>query len=214
MFILYLFSYPFSREETVIMLIKLGASPGAVDDPTPNFPGGRTAADLASNRGHKGIAGYLAEADLITHLSSLTVNQNVVGNDAATTAAQKAIETSAQVASSNGALDEHCSLKGSLAAVRKSAHAAALIQAAFRARSFRDRQLTKGNDDMSEVSLELGILGSLNRLQRMSHFGDYLHTAAAKIQQKYRGWKGRKEFLKIRNRIVKIQVLLFWSLDL
>ncbi|XWS08437.1 hypothetical protein CRYUN_Cryun40dG0002500 [Craigia yunnanensis] len=195
----------FGREETVIMLIKLGASPGAVDDPTPNFPGGRTAADLASNRGHKGIAGYLAEADLITHLSSLTVNQNVVGNDAAATVAQKAIETASQVAPSNGALDEHCSLKGSLAAVRKSAHAAALIQAAFRARSFRDRQLTKGNDDMSEVSLELGILGSLNRLQRMSHFGDYLHTAAARIQQKYRGWKGRKEFLKIRNRIVKIQ---------
>ena len=131
----------------------------------------------------------------------------MVGNDAATTAAQKAIETAAQVAPSNGALDEHCSLKGSLAAVRKSAHAAALIQAAFRARSFRDRQLTKGHDDMSEVSLELGILGSLNRLQRMRHFGDYLHTAASKIQQKYRGWKGRKEFLKIRNRIVKIQVL-------
>ncbi|XWS14276.1 hypothetical protein CRYUN_Cryun36dG0108700 [Craigia yunnanensis] len=194
----------FGREETVITLIKLGASPGAVDDPTPNFPGGRTAADLASSRGHKGIAGYLAEADLITLLSSLTVNQNVVGNDAATTAAQKAIETAAQVAPSNGALDEHCSLKGSLAAVRKSVHAAALIQAAFRARSFCDRQLTKGHDDMSEVSLELGI-GSLNRLQKMSHFGDYLHTAASKIQQKYRGWKGRKEFLKIQNRIVKIQ---------
>lgn len=195
----------FGREETVIMLIKLGAFPGAVDDPTPNFPGGRTAADLASSRGHKGIAGYLAEADLITHLSSLTVNQKVISNDAETTAAQKAVETAAEVAPSNGALDEHCSLKGSLAAVRKSAHAAALIQAAFRARSFHDRQLTKGNDEISEVSLELGMLGSLNRFQKMSHFGDYLHTSAAKIQQKYRGWKGRKEFLKIRNRIVKIQ---------
>ncbi|WRX21499.1 IQ motif [Theobroma cacao] len=195
----------FGREETVIALIKLGAAPGAVDDPTPSFPGGRTAADLASSRGHKGIAGYLAEADLITHLSSLTVNENVVGNDAATTAAEEAIESAAQVAPSNGALDEHCSLKGSLAAVRKSAHAAALIQAAFRALSFRDRQLTEGNDEMSEVSLELGLLGSLNRLPKMSHFGDYLHIAAAKIQQKYRGWKGRKEFLKIRNRIVKIQ---------
>lgn len=158
-------------------------------------------------KGHKGIAGYLAEADLITHLSSLTVNQNVVGNDAATTAAQEAIETPYEVAPSNGTLDDNCSLKGSLAAIRKSAHAAALIQAAFRARSAHFRQLTKGNDDMSEVSLELGMLGSLNRLQKTSHFGDYLHTAASKIQKKYRGWKGRKEFLKIRNRIVKIQVL-------
>ncbi|XP_052875857.1 calmodulin-binding transcription activator 2-like isoform X3 [Gossypium arboreum] len=194
----------FGREEAVIALIKLGASPGAVDDPTPSFPGGRTAADLASSRGHKGIAGYLAEADLTTHLSSLTVNQNVVGNDA-TTPAQEAIGTSSEVAPSNGTLDDNCSLKGSLAAVRKSVHAAALIQAAFRARSAHLRQLTKGNDDMFEISLELGILGSLNRLQKTSHFGDYLHTAASKIQQKYRGWKGRKEFLKIRNRIVKIQ---------
>ncbi|KAL1149663.1 hypothetical protein V6Z11_A10G205800 [Gossypium hirsutum] len=194
----------FGREAAVIALIKLGASPGAVDDPTPSFPGGRTAADLASSRGHKGIAGYLAEADLTTHLSSLTVNQNVVGNDA-TTPAQEAIETSSEVAPCNGTLDDNCSLKGSLAAVRKSVHAAALIQAAFRARSAHLRQLTKGNDDMFEISLELGILGSLNRLQKTSHFGDYLHTAASKIQQKYRGWKVRKEFLEIRNRIVKIQ---------
>ncbi|KAK8661866.1 hypothetical protein V6N13_091454 [Hibiscus sabdariffa] len=195
----------FGREETVIALIKLGAYPSAVDDPTPNFPGGRTAADLASRRGHKGIAGYLAEADLITRLSSLTVNQNMVGNDAATTAAEEAIETASHVALSNGALDENCALKGSLAAVRKSAHAAALIQAALRARSSHFRKLTKGKDDMSEVSLELGILGSWNRHQRVTHFGDYLHTAASKIQHKYRGWKGRNEFLKIRNRIVKIQ---------
>ncbi|XVF62366.1 hypothetical protein PTKIN_Ptkin09bG0002000 [Pterospermum kingtungense] len=195
----------FGREETVIMLIKLGASPGAVDDPTPNLPGGRTAADLASSRGHKGIAGYLAEAHLINNLSSLTVNQNMVSNDTSTPAAQKAIETTAQVAPSNEALDEHCSLKGSLAAVRKSVLAAALIQASFQAHSFCDRQLTKGNDEMLEVLLEPGILGSFNRFQKTSHFGDYLHTAASKIQEKYRGWKGRKEFLKIRNRIVKIQ---------
>ncbi|GMI80244.1 hypothetical protein HRI_001693700 [Hibiscus trionum] len=195
----------FGREETVIALIKLGASPSAVDDPTPNFPGGRTAADLASRRRHKGISGYLAEADLITRLSSLTVNQHVVGNDAATTAAQEATETASHVAPSNGALDKNCALKGSLAAVRKSAHAAALIQAAFQARSSHFRQLTEGNDDMSEVSLELGILGSWNRHQKMTHFGDYLHTAASKIQHKYRGWKGRNDFLKIRNRIVKIQ---------
>ncbi|KAK8499435.1 hypothetical protein V6N13_050363 [Hibiscus sabdariffa] len=195
----------FGREETVIALVKLGASPGAVDDPTPNFPGGRTAADLASSRGHKGIAGYLAEADLITHLSSLTVNQNVVDNDVAAMAAQEAVETASQVAPSNWALDENCTLKGSLAAVRKSAHAAALIQAAFQARSCHFRQSTKGNDDMSEASLELGILGSWNGHQKTRHFGDYLHTAASKIQHKYRGWKGRNEFLKIRNRIVKIQ---------
>ncbi|XP_059429611.1 calmodulin-binding transcription activator 2-like isoform X3 [Corylus avellana] len=194
----------FGREETVIALLRLGASPGAVDDPTPASPGGKTAADLASSRGHKGIAGYLAEADLISHLSSLTVNENITDSAAATIAAEKSIETAALVQSDLAAY-ENLSLKGSLAAFRKSAHAAALIQAAFRARSFNHRQLTKSRNDISEVSLDLVALGSLNKVKKLNHFEEYLHSAAVKIQQKYRGWKGRKEFLKIRNRIVKIQ---------
>ncbi|KAL9402057.1 hypothetical protein Peur_005906 [Populus x canadensis] len=41
--------------------------------------------------------------------------------------------------------------------------------------------------------------------QNRGHFEDYLHTAAGRIQQKFHGWKGREDFLKIRNRIVKIQ---------
>ncbi|KAJ0036031.1 hypothetical protein Pint_24238 [Pistacia integerrima] len=189
--------------ETVIALVRLGAAPGAVEDPTPAFPGGQTAADLASSRGHKGIAGYLAEADLTSHVSSLTVNEIGIDDIAATLAADKA---TAQVGvESNGAVAEQLSLRGSLAAVRKSAHAAALIQQAFRARSFRDRQSTKSLNDVSEVSVDLVALGSLNRVQKMNHFEDYLHLAAVKIQQKYRGWKGRKDFLKIRNRIVKLQ---------
>lgn len=196
----------FGREGTVIALIRLGAAPGAVEDPTPAFPGGQTAADLASTRGHKGIAGYLAEAELISHLSSLSVSQNVIDNVAATIAAEKAIEAAAQTAvPSDEATEAQLSLKGSLAAVRNSAHAVALIQAAFRAHSFRYRQLTKSNDDTSEVPVDLVALGSLRKVQKMSHFQDYLHSAAIKIQQKYRGWKGRKEFLKIRSRIVKIQ---------
>jgi hypothetical protein len=186
----------------------LGAAPGAVEDPTAASPGGKTAADLASSREHKGIAGYLAEAALISHLSSLTVNENVMDNVAATIAAEKAIETTEQIVLSDVSANENLSLKRSLAAVRKSAHAAALIQAEFRIRSFNHRQLTKSNNDISEASLlDLVALGSLNKVQKSSHFEDYLHTAAVKIQQKYRGWKGRKEFLKIRNRIVKIQVL-------
>lgn len=187
----------------------MGAAPGAVEDPTPAFPGGQTAADLASSRGHKGIAGYLAEADLTSHLSLLTVNEKTMDNVSATIAAEKAIET-AEAVTSDEALDDQNSLRGSLAAVRKSAHAAALIQATFRARSFRQRQLTRSTSDIPEASLDLVALGSLKRVQKFSHYDDYLHSAAAlKIQRKYRGWKGRKEFLKIRNRIVTIQVPSF-----
>ncbi|KAL4287734.1 hypothetical protein HN51_055374 [Arachis hypogaea] len=39
----------------------------------------------------------------------------------------------------------------------------------------------------------------------MGHFEDYLHSAALKIQKRYRGWKGRKDFSRICNRIVKVQ---------
>ncbi|KAF8392698.1 hypothetical protein HHK36_023047 [Tetracentron sinense] len=196
------------REETVVALVRLGAAPGAVEDPTSVFPGGRTAADLASSRGHKGIAGYLAEADLTSHLSSLTLKESVMDSVAATIAAERAIDTTEEhnIDPPDGGREEQVSLKGSLAAVRKSAQAAALIQEAFRACSFHHRRLVKSSDDNFEVSTDLVALASLNnKVQKTSHFNDYLHSAAVKIQQKYRGWRGRKEFLKIRNRIVKIQ---------
>ncbi|TQD83512.1 hypothetical protein C1H46_030893 [Malus baccata] len=196
----------FGREETVIALLRLGAAPGAVEDPTSVFPGGQTAADLASSRGHKGIAGYLAEADLASHLELLTMNENRMNNVTATIAAEKAKQT-AEVAASDVAVDEQHFLKNPIAAVRKSAHAAALIQEAFRARSFRQRQLNKSRTDISEVqSQDLVARRSLKRVQKFAHYEDYLHVAAAlKIQQNYRGWKGRKDYLRIRDRIVKIQ---------
>ncbi|KAK3414363.1 hypothetical protein EUGRSUZ_L00520 [Eucalyptus grandis] len=96
-------------------------------------------------------------------------------------------------------------MKDSLAAVRKSTHAAALIQAFFQTRSFQQRQLTKGNSAASQVSADLIAIGSFDKVKSLSHYEDYLHSAATKIQKKYRGWRGRKDFLKIRNRIVKVQ---------
>ncbi|KAK1292778.1 Calmodulin-binding transcription activator 3 [Acorus calamus] len=51
----------YGREETVVTLIRLGAAPDALDDPTSEFPEGRTASDLASIKGHESIARYLAE---------------------------------------------------------------------------------------------------------------------------------------------------------
>ncbi|XP_062108917.1 calmodulin-binding transcription activator 3-like isoform X2 [Humulus lupulus] len=194
----------FGREETVVALVRLGAAPGAVNDPTPAFPGGQTAADLASINGHKGIAGYLAEADLTSHLSSLNINENVADIHDAIVSAESAIDTESKVVSSELGIDNHF-LEGSLAAFRKSAHTAALIQAAFRNHLLCHKQLTKSRDDVSNDSVDLVVLDSLNKVQKSSHFEDYLHSAAKKIQKKYRGWKGRKEFLHIRSRIVKIQ---------
>ncbi|XP_008793313.1 calmodulin-binding transcription activator 1-like [Phoenix dactylifera] len=198
----------YGREETVVTLIRLRAAPGAVEDPTSKFPYGQTAADLASSRGHKGIAGYLAEADLTSHLSSLALKESVTDSVSTTLVAQNAIETiqDQNIDSLDGDKGEQLSLRGSLAAVRNSAQAAARIQAAFRIHSFRQRQLRESKDDDAESLVDMMVLSSLNyKLHRISHFNEALHTAAVKIQQKYRGWKGRKEFLKIRDRIVKIQ---------
>ncbi|XXG84658.1 hypothetical protein AAC387_Pa10g2129 [Persea americana] len=166
----------FSREETVVALLKLGSAPGAVEDPTAKFPQGRTAADVASSRGHKGIAETAVET---------VEEQSVIPLD--------------------GDQEDQLSFRGSLAAVRKSTQAAARIQAAFRIHSFRQRQLTKCHDDSSEIPSELIAISSLNKPQNLGHFSASLHSAAVRIQQKYRGWKGRKEFIKIRNRILKIQ---------
>ncbi|XP_031378597.1 calmodulin-binding transcription activator 1-like [Punica granatum] len=46
----------YGREQTVAALVSHGASPGVLSDPSPEFPLGRTPADLASVNGHKGIS--------------------------------------------------------------------------------------------------------------------------------------------------------------
>ncbi|KAH7655193.1 P-loop containing nucleoside triphosphate hydrolase protein [Dioscorea alata] len=199
----------YGREEAVVQLIRLGTAPGAVQDPTSASPGGHTAADLASNRGHKGIAGYLAEADLTSHLSAITLKDNMMGNDSVDLAAKKAIEAvqDPSVDPANGKKDEQIPFRGSLAAVWNSAQAAARIQSAFRVLSFRHRQLMRLKDEKPEIPNEAIIVSSLSsKLQKLNHYSDALRAAAAvKIQRKYFGWRGRTDFLKIRDRIVKIQ---------
>ncbi|KAK9161829.1 hypothetical protein Syun_008170 [Stephania yunnanensis] len=196
----------YGREEAVVTLVKLGAAPGGVDDPTSKFPGGQTAADLAYSRGHKGIAGYLAEAHLTSHLNSLTLKENLDGVVVTIAAEETELTVVGKtIVPQNHGGDGQISLKGSLAAVRRSAQAAAQIQAAFRAHSFRHRQLSM-NDQISEFSWDLVAAASLNnKATKLSHYSDYLHSAAVQIQRKYRGWKARNEYLKIRNRVVRIQ---------
>ncbi|KAM0951240.1 putative IQ motif, EF-hand binding, ankyrin repeat-containing domain-containing protein [Dioscorea sansibarensis] len=199
----------YGREEAVVQLIRLGTAPGAVQDPTSASPGGQTAADLASSRGHKGIAGYLAEADLTTHLSAITLKDSAMDNFPVDLAAKKAIEAvrARSIVPADGKKDEQILFHGSLAAVWKSAQAAARIQSAFRVRSFRHRQLMRPKDEKPEIPNEAIIASSLSsKLQKLNHYSDALRAAAAvKIQRKYWGWRGRTDFLKIRNRIVKIQ---------
>lgn len=198
----------YGREETVIALVTLGAAAGAVTDPKPKYPAGLTPADLASMRGHKGIAGYLAESHLTSHLSSLTFKENIMDSVSASLAGEKAVETVAEnsIIPLDGGGEDQLSLKDSLAAVRNSAQAAARIQSAFRVHSFRRKQFVAYGDAKCGMSDEEALtFVSVQKTNKLGHYDEALHTAALRIQRKFRGWKGRKEFLIIRNRIVKIQ---------
>ncbi|XP_057826894.2 calmodulin-binding transcription activator 4 isoform X2 [Cryptomeria japonica] len=202
----------YGREKTVAALTANGASPGAVTDPTPQYPSGRTAADIAAANGHGGIAGYLAEASLTSHLSVLTLGENEISKASAAVEADRAIESvtdRSSIQQTVGVTEDQLSLKDSLAAVRNSAQAAARIQSAFRAHSFRKRQ-QKSQGTCNEYGItEADIQGisAVSKIQRAlrSHRDQKLNTAATCIQRKFRGWKNRKEFLTLRQHVVKIQ---------
>lgn len=196
------------RERTVGALIANGAAPGPLTDPTQQYPSGRTPADLASENGHKGIAGFLAESALTSHLSALTLKESQGGNVeeicglTATESEDFAEPSSSQLASVNS---QEESLKDSLGAVRKSTQAAARIFQAFRVESFHRKKVIEYGDDDCGLSDERTLSLVSLRNPKPGH-GD-LHSAAVRIQNKFRGWKGRKEFMIIRQKIVKIQVI-------
>ncbi|KAJ6837676.1 calmodulin-binding transcription activator 4-like isoform X2 [Iris pallida] len=132
----------FCREGMVAALLAAGASARAVTDPTPQDPVGKTAGAIAAAFGHTGLAGYLSEADLTSHLLSFAMEENEISKVSGEMEADRAVESISQrsVQMHVGGTEEELSLKDSLAAVRNAAQAAARIQSAFRAHSFRKRQ--------------------------------------------------------------------------
>ncbi|KAH7520590.1 hypothetical protein FEM48_Zijuj08G0161200 [Ziziphus jujuba var. spinosa] len=195
------------RERTVASLISLGAAPGALTDPSPKYQtGGKTPSDLAYAKGHKGIAGYLAESALSAHLLSLNLDKKE-GN-AAETSGVKAVHTiSERVATpvKDGDLNDRLSLKDSLAAVCNATQAAARIHQVFRVQSFQRKQLKEYGDDKFGMSDEQALSLIAVKSAKQGHHDEHVNAAAIRIQNKFRSWKGRKDFLIIRQRIVKIQ---------
>lgn len=192
----------FGRERTVAALISLGAAPGALADPSLKYPSGRTPADLASSNGHKGIAGYLAESVLSAHLESLNFDNQE--SKAADTCGEKAVQTAAErVPTPHEGNDMYTlSLKDSLAAISNATQAAARIHEVMRVQSFQRKQL-EVNDKFDVSNDQAFSLLPVKRRNPGSH--DDEHAAAIHIQNKFRSWKGRKDFLIVRQRIVKIQ---------
>ncbi|MED6160075.1 hypothetical protein PIB30_048000 [Stylosanthes scabra] len=198
----------FGREKMVASLIAAGASAGAVTDPTSADPDGKTAAAIADSNGHKGLAGYLSEVALTSHLSSLTLEECEIAKDTA--------EIDAELTVSHVSKENIGEDRISLAAVRNAALAASRIQAAFRAHSFKKRRereaaaaAAASAASLDGYDIDVDAISNILALSPSSghSFGrsrDY-NAAALSIQKKYRGWKSRKDFLELRQKVVKIQ---------
>eukprot|EP00250_Pteridium_aquilinum_P033682 c607_g1_i1 orf=185-3403(+) len=200
------------RERTVVALLAVGADPGVKTDPTPDFPAGQTPADLASRWGHKGIAGYLAESSLTGHLSTLAFRDGKMGKLPASMADRNAVETVSERTSIKFGSPEsegHATMQDSLAAMRNATQAAARIQFALRALSFGRRQeAVKVEEDEYGISDDqLHCMLAAKKPPKLVHSAkeDHMQSAAIRIQQKFRSWKGRKDFLLFRQRVVRIQ---------
>ncbi|KAJ4954433.1 hypothetical protein NE237_011216 [Protea cynaroides] len=185
----------YGRKEMVAVLLSAGAKPNLVTDPTPEFPGGCTAADLASKNGFDGLAAYLAEKGLIAQMEAMYVSGNLSGSP----------ETSstALVDPINLSEDELC-LKDTLAAYRTAAEAAARMQSAFRENSLRLR--TKAVQSFTPENEARTIVAAM-RIQHAfrNHEMRKRMAAAARIQYRFRTWKIRREFLNMRRQAIKIQ---------
>ncbi|KAI4296364.1 hypothetical protein L6164_036328 [Bauhinia variegata] len=195
------------RERTVAVLVSMGAAPGAVTDPSPAFPSGRTPADLASANGHKGISGFLAESSLTSHLASLSVNDLKEGGglEASGTKAVQTVSERTATPLFYGDVPDAVILKDSLTAVRNATQAADRIHQVYRMQSFQRKQLTQYEDDEFGLSDQRALSLIASKASKAGQGDGFAHTAAVQIQKKFRGWKKRKEFLIIRQRIVKIQ---------
>ncbi|XAR48190.1 hypothetical protein NMG60_11030926 [Bertholletia excelsa] len=198
----------FGRERMVAALLASGASAGLVTDPNAQDPTGKTPASIAAASGHKGLAGYLSEMALTGHLSSLKLEDNGITKSSADLEAE--IAASSVLSRSFTTNEDQLSLKDTLAAVRNAAQAAAQIQAAFRAHSFRRRQqremASAAATSVDEYSLFANDIQGISVASKLGYHNprDY-NTAALSIQKKFRGWKGRKDFLQFRQKVVKIQ---------
>ncbi|XP_035819352.1 calmodulin-binding transcription activator 4 isoform X2 [Zea mays] len=200
----------FGREKMVAALLAAGASATAVTDPTAQDPVGKTAAFLASEQGHTGLAGYLSEVSLTSYLASLTIEESDVSKGSAEVEAERAVESISQRSVQlHGGTEDELSMKDSLAAVRNAAQAAAHIQNAFRAFSFRKRQqkTARLRDEYGMTQEDIDQLAAASRSYHQAHAsnGQFYDKAAVSIQKKYKGWKGRKHFLNMRRNAVKIQ---------
>ncbi|KAG1371335.1 Calmodulin-binding transcription activator CBT [Cocos nucifera] len=190
----------FGREKMVAALLSAGANPSLVTDPTPEFPGGCIAADLASNQGYEGLAAYLAEKGLTAHFQAMSLS----GNISAPLLPSSTNQLSSENIYPENLTEQELCLRESLAAYRNAADAADRIQAAFRERALKQQtkavQLVKPEIEAARIVAALKIQHAFRNYSRRR-----MMKAAARIQSHFRTWKTRRHFLNMRKHAIKIQ---------
>nr|XP_010938301.1 calmodulin-binding transcription activator CBT isoform X2 [Elaeis guineensis] len=190
----------FGREKMVAALLSAGANPSLVTDPTPEFPGGCIAADLASNQGFEGLAAYLAEKGLTAHFQAMSLS----GNISAPLLPSSTDKSSSENLYPENLTEQELCLRESLAAYRNAADAADRIQAAFRERALKQQtkavQLVKPEIEAAQIVAALKIQHAFRNYSRRR-----IMKAAARIQSNFRTWKTRRHFLNMRKHAIKIQ---------
>nr|GEV01959.1 calmodulin-binding transcription activator 6-like [Tanacetum cinerariifolium] len=191
----------YGRRKSVASLLSAGANPNLVTDPTSENPGGCTPADLASKSGYEGLSAYLAEKALLAHFEAMTLAGNVSGSLQSTIPDD---DDSVTNGPGTNITEEEQYLKDTLAAYRRTADAAARIQAAFREQSFK---LKSKAVEFANTEDEARCIIAAMRIQHAfrKHETKKQMTAAVHIQHRFRTWKIRKDFLNKRRQAIKIQ---------
>ncbi|XP_052478748.1 calmodulin-binding transcription activator 5 isoform X3 [Gossypium raimondii] len=185
----------YGREKMVAVLLSAGAKPNLVTDPTTQNPSGCTAADLASLNGYDGLAAYLSEEALVAQFNDMALAGNASGS----------LQTSRTEATNLVNLKEdELYLRETLAAYRTAADAAARINTAFRAHSFKVRAKAVESYNAEEEARSIIAAMKIQHAFR-NYEAKRKMAAAARIQYRFRTWKMRKDFLNMRRQAIKIQ---------
>ncbi|XP_040959182.1 calmodulin-binding transcription activator 5 isoform X3 [Gossypium hirsutum] len=185
----------YGREKMVAVLLSAGAKPNLVTDPTTQNPSGCTAADLASLNGYDGLAAYLSEEALVAQFNDMALAGNASGS----------LQTSRTEATNLVNLKEdELYLRETLAAYRTAADAAARINTAFRAHSFKVRAKAVESYNAEEEARSIIAAMKIQHAFR-NYEAKRKMAAAAHIQYRFRTWKMRKDFLNMRRQAIKIQ---------
>ncbi|CAF2232309.1 unnamed protein product, partial [Brassica napus] len=188
----------YGREKMVAALLSAGARPNLVTDPTKEYLGGCTAADIAQQKGYEGLAAFLAEKCLVAQFRDMKMAGNISGNLEGVKA-----ETSTNPGHSN---EEEQSLKDTLAAYRTAAEAAARIQGAFREHELKVRskavRFASKEEEAKNIIAAMKIQHAFRNYETRRKI-----AAAARIQYRFQTWKMRREFLNMRKKAIKIQAV-------